>query len=195
MPRAMTTAMQTAIAANELLPAIFFSATFATGPIYVWSGYGSITWGGHTWSGIGTLGAVSVIDEASTIEPKNVTVSMSGIDATLLADVLNEFSLGSPAQIYFGLFAGTPPALIADPITAWSGRMDQPTIDVDANMATISIACENRLIDLNGSGGQRRLTNDDQTTINADDTGLSFAAACAEVTIYFGASPNISTNL
>ena len=56
--------------------------------------------------------------------------------------------LKSPATIYLGLFAGSPPALLADPIPIWAGRTDQAKISVSGQTAALSIACESRLIDL-----------------------------------------------
>ena len=42
-----------------------------------------------------------------------------------------------------------PGVLIASPITVWRGLLDQPTIDVSADTASISINCESRLIEMN----------------------------------------------
>jgi len=32
---------------------------------------------------------------------------------------------------------------------SWAGRTDQPTIEMDGSTATISINCENRLVEMN----------------------------------------------
>lgn len=194
MPRVMTSAMATAIVAGEIFPAIFFSATFATGPVYVWTGSGSIVWNGHTWIGIGTLGKISTIEEGTDVQARGVTVSLSGIDPTWLSDVLSEFKLGDPVTIWLGLFGGSPLALLADPIVSFSGRIDKPSIDVDGQSAVISINLENRLLDMNVSVAFR-YTNQQQQYDYPGDRGMEFVAGLQLRTIYFGANPNSTNNL
>jgi hypothetical protein len=186
MPRTMSSAMLAAIQSGNLQPALFVTASFLTGPIYVWTGYGSIAWGGHTWLGVGTLGTISVIEEGSTVEAKGVALGLSGIDPTLLADVLTEFQIGAPVAIYLGLFSGA--ALIADPIVAWAGRMDQATIDVSGQAAVISLGCENRLLDMNVSS-LKRLTNDQQQFDYPGDRGCEFVSSLAMARIFWGTTP------
>ena len=190
MPRTLTAPFLAATQATLLRPALFIEAHFISGPLYVWSGFGSITWNSQTWVGIGSLGSVSTIEEGSTVEAKGITLTMSGIDATLLADVLGEFQVGLPALVSLGLFDSTG-ALIADPVTSWSGRMDQPTIDVDGTAATIAINCESRLLDMNVAV-DRRYTNEDQQLDHPGDRGLEFVNSIQEVVIYWGRSPSSS---
>lgn len=192
MPRPMSTAMMAALAATELFPALFVEATFASGPVYLWSGMGPIVWNGQTWTGVGTLGKVTAIDDGSTVEARGINLEFSGIDPTLLADVLGEFLLGQPVIVSLGLFdAG---ALIADPITSWSGRMDQPTIDIDGKTASISINCENRLIDMN-TAVDRRYTAEDQQRDWPGDLGMNFVFSLQEKTWYWGTAPTSSGNI
>src|ERR1035441_8735896 len=77
--RAMSSAMLAAITSPGIQPAFFVMATFATGPVYLWSGIGSIFWNGQTWLGVGTLGSISVAEEGSTVEAKG---SYFGVCAT-----------------------------------------------------------------------------------------------------------------
>lgn len=188
----MSTAMAAAIGAAQLFPALFLEANFASGPVRLWSGLGSISWNGHTWTGIGTLGSVSAIDEGGTVEAKGVVLTLSGIDSSLLSHVLGEFVLGLPVTVWLGLFDEN--VLIDIPVTSFAGRMDQPTIDVDGKSATISINCESRLLDMN-IAVDRRYTTEDQQRDWPGDLGLSFVAQIQEITIYFGTAPSSSTNI
>ena len=143
MPRAMSSDMLAAVQSSELRPALFVEAYFVTGPIHVWSGYGTIQWNGHTWAGIGTLGGVSTIEDGASVEAKGITLTMSGIDSALIADVLGEFQLGAPVTVWLGLFSAG--ALIASPIVSWAGRMDQPSIEVGGTSPSMlsSVFCSN----------------------------------------------------
>ena len=193
MPRPMTSEYLAAIQSGMLRPALFVEANFTSGPIYVWSGLGLITWGGHEWVGIGSLGSVSTVEESSTVEAKGVTLTLSGIDATLLEGILDEFQVGLPVLVTLGLFneAGV---LIADPVLAFAGQMDQPTLEVNGTAATISINCENRLFEMNVAV-DRRYTNEDQQRDYPGDRGFEFVSSIQEAQIYWGRTPSSTHNL
>jgi hypothetical protein len=193
MPRPMSSAMLAAIQAQHLRPALFVQMQFMTGPLYVWSGTGSVTWNGHTWLGVGTLGTISTIEESGTVEAKGVTLTLSGIDPAMLADALQEFQTGAPVAIYLGLF-DSGGSLIANPVTSWAGRMDQPSIEVGGDSAVISIACENRLIEMNVAV-DRRYTATDQSIDYPGDLGFNWVLSIQEQNIYWGRVPSSSNNL
>ena len=190
MPRPnISNAMLAALVARDLKLAIFVEATFASGPVYLWSGFGPIAWNGRTWLGLGSLGKVSPIAEGTTVESRGITLTLSGIDPTLLSSVLGEFLLAAPALVYLGLF--TAGALIASPLTIWAGRMDKPSIKIGAETATININCESRLVDMNTSV-ERRYTADDQQRDWPGDLGMTFVNSIQEMTLYWGTAPTTS---
>ena len=191
--RDMTPAYLAAISSAILRPALFVQATFVSGPLYVWSGIGPITWNGQVWIGIGTLGGVSTIEEGSTVSAKGVTLTLSGLDPTLLTDVMEEFQVGLPVMVTLGVFDDTG-SLIADPVCCFSGRMDQPTIDVSGTTASIAINCENRLVEMNVSV-ERRYTDEDQKLDYPGDLGFQFVNGIQDAQIYFGRSPSSKNNL
>jgi len=135
------------------------------------------------------LGSISPIDEGSTVEAKGLTLGFSGFDTTLLGDVMSEFQLGLPALVYLALFTGG--VLIADPVNAWAGRIDQPTIQTDGASASIWINCESRLLDMSTSV-DRRYTADDQQRDWPGDLGFNFVNAIQEMTLYVGTAPTTS---
>lgn len=193
MPRSMSPSFLTALQSGEIRPLLFVEANFTSGPLYVWSGVGTITWNGRTWTGVGSLGSVSTIEEGSNVEAKGITLSLSGFDATLLTDVLVEFQVGLPVMVWLGLFDATG-ALIPDPILSFAGRMDEPTLDVDGTTATILINCENQLVSMNVPV-DRRYTNEDQRLDYPGDRALEFVNSIQDVTIYWGRTPSGHNNL
>lgn len=192
MPRNISSQMIAALQSNILRPAIFVEATFASGPLYLWSGWQPITWNGQTWQPLGSFGSVSMIEEASTVESKGMALELNGIDPNLLADVVDEFQLAVPAIVYLGLFDASG-NLIPDPITAFSGRMDQPTLSVAADSAKITINCESRLLDMNVAAEQR-YTNETQQFFFPNDLGMSFVSAIQDITVYWGRHPQSAGN-
>lgn len=188
----MSSDMLAALQASQLNPALFVELHFVTGVAYLWSGSGTISWNGHSWLGVGALGSVSTISEGATVEARGIALTLSGIDTAILADVVQEFQTGAPALVYLGLFdsGGT---LIASPITSFSGRMDQPTIDVGGDAATITINCESRLLEMNVAVG-RRYDPVDQALDFPGDEGFKFIPGVQERQIFWGRIPSLVNN-
>lgn len=192
--RAMSSDMRAALTSTLVRPALFAAITFANETVYLWNGRGTLTWNGHDWQGVGTLGGVSAIEEGSTLQARGITLTMSGIDTELFADILQQMSLGKPVALYLGFFdGGSPPALIVDPIPIWVGRTDQPTIDVTGNAIPLSLSCENKLIEMN-TPVDRRYTHDDQQIDNPGDLGFQFVSSIQDMTTYWGQTPNSTNN-
>jgi hypothetical protein len=191
VPRDISTALQTAFSSQYFNPVLFVELTFSNETIYVWSGIGSTSWNGQTWAGVGGLLGISTPEDSSVVEAKGITVSLSGIDATLLPEALNEIQLGLPVIVYLGALSGGTP--IATPVIAWSGRIDQPTFTIGRTDVSLDIACESRLVDVNVSV-ERRLSNADTQSLFPGDLGCSFVNSIQEKTIFFG-FPNSSNNL
>ena len=192
MPRTTDSGLIAALTAPNLQPAIFVLLAFTSGPQYLWSGIGSVTWNGQTWTGLGPLLMLSPIYDGATVEARGISVTLSGLDSTLLPLCMSDFALLLPAAVYLGLYSGG--SLISTPITAWAGRMDQPTIDCSGEDATITIALEDRLLDMNVAV-DRRLTNQDQQMTWPGDLGLQFVDAVQEITVYWGQGAQSTNNL
>jgi hypothetical protein len=181
------------------------SLQFADNTIYVWSGIGPITWNGNTYQGVGSLGSISTISEDSTVEAKNVAFELSGIPSTLVSEVLWETRLLYTAQAYFALW-DTSGNLIPNPVLSYQGKMDQPSIEDDGKTCSISISCENVLVDLNRPC-YRRYTNDDQQidlqatltrlglSSSTVDTGFRWVAGLQEQITFWGTMPSSINNV
>lgn len=193
MPRNISAPVIAALQAPILNPAFFVQIGFGSTTSYLWSGIGDVVWSGQTWNGVGSLLAITAPEDSSTVEAKGITISLSGIDSTLLPEVVNDFVLGLPVVMYLALYDDTN-TLIDSPVTAWSGRTDQPTIDVTGPDAVISLNCESRLLDMNVSV-ERRYTNEDLQRDNPGDLGFQFVNAIQNVTLFFGKAPAGKNNL
>jgi hypothetical protein len=200
MPRNLSGPMMDAVNAPVVYPALFFKGNFATGPVNLWTGYGTFTdtgGDGTVYTGVGYLAGLTAIEEGSTVGARGITVSLSGIDPQidgLLQGILSEFVLGAPVAVYLGLFDGNG-NLVSSPLyPCFVGCMDQPMVDVAATTAIISIACESKLMTLNVVAN-RRYTNDDQQLDFPGDRGLEFVNGLVETTIYWGAIPNSPNNM
>lgn len=192
MPRAMTAAMASAFQATVLYPAIFVDLGFLDGHLYVWSGVGTVAWNGQSWSGVGSLGNISIIEEGANIQARGITLGLSGVDSSLLGGVLQNLVQQLPVVVYLGLFSGpgsTSP--INDPVIIWEGQTDQPTIEITGTSAMISLNCESRLLEMNVLV-DRRYTNDDAQVTAPGDQAFMFVNSIQELQIFWGQVPTAS---
>lgn len=192
MPRELSSDMLAALEASVLQLAVFVEAQFQTGTVNIWTGNGPITWNGIDWLGAGSLLGISVIEQGLEVKAKGISLELSGIDSSLLADVLQETALGNPVTIYVGLFSGG--TLISSPYASWQGRMDQSTIEIDGDSARIQMNCETRLMDMDQSV-ERRYTQDDQQRDWPGDLGFQFVLGIQEVAIIWGTQARTGTSI
>jgi hypothetical protein len=193
VPRDISPATLAAMQGTILYPALFVQLSFVTMNVYLWSGLGSVTWNNQTWAGLGSLLGVSTAEDSSNVEAKGITITIAGLNPTLLPEPLQDYKLGLPALVYLGFFDGNN-VLVDTPLIAWSGRMDQPTLDIGAKEATVNISCENRLIDMNISVS-RRYTNEDQQMDHPGDLCFQFVDSLQERTLFWGQFPASTSNL
>jgi hypothetical protein len=160
------------LSAAAIKPVLFLQMQFTSGNAFMRSGIGNLQWNGQTWIGMGSLGTISAIEESSEIKATNVTFTLSGIAHDMLQKALGEVRQGYPVKLWFGTL-GDNNNVIADPLQIFAGRMDVPSIDEGTQTSTISIAVENRLIDLNRSR-ERRFTDQDQQIDHPGDLGFQY---------------------
>jgi len=117
---------------------------FDSGTVRLWNGSHDAIIEGETYTGSGSLLTLSEIEETGEIAARGATVTLSGLDAGFVATALAENYQNRDARILFG-------TIVNNTFTAYTlfrGRMDVMTINEGAETATISLAIENRLIDL-----------------------------------------------
>lgn len=186
MSRDISVGVQNAISATEVQPIILFEGSFASGSVYVWSGYGDLTWGSNTYSGVGTLGAISNVSEGSEISARGITVSMSGIPSDLISLVLADVRQGAVGKVHMG-FLNSSGVVIDDPILMFEGKLDVPSIQEGGDTSTITLTYESRLIDLQRAR-ESRYTNEDQQRAFPGDLGCEFIPSLQEAQITWGRS-------
>ena len=191
MSRDISAGVQSAISETQVQPIILFQGNFASGNIYVWSGYGNLSWGGGTYLGVGTLGSISSVSEASEISAKGITVSMSGIPSDLISLVLGDVRQGATGKVHLG-FLNSSNELIDDPILMFEGKLDVPSIQEGGDTSTITLSYESRLIDLQRAR-ESRYTNEDQQREYAGDLGCEFVATLQEKQITWGKADPVKT--
>ena len=183
MSRGVTTALNTELTATELQPFFAVELDFSSGILYLWTGYGDITFGGNTYNGGGDVLNITGVSETSEIRADGITIGLTGISSSLIASALTESYQGRNCKVYLGAISSG--AVVADPYAVFSGRMDVMTIDDSGETCDMVIQAENRLVDLDRPRN-RRYTSEDQKIDYPNDKGLEFVADLQDKQIIWG---------
>ena len=178
------TAMLLASEAATVAPVYFVKLQFDSADVLFHSALGDITWGGETYTGTGTLGAISGIEENADLVRTPISLSLTGLPNTLLSAFLNEQYQGRLATIYIGYLGLETHTLVDDPVIIYRGMMDVPKTRRGKTFS-ISLNIESRFAQWDRPQ-VRRYTNEDQRSRYSDDTGLQFVEQSTENQITWG---------
>jgi len=174
MSRTLTTATANAFAASVVAPAILVDIDYASGITRLHSGIGNLTFGGNTYTGTGTLGAITDLEESIDESANGCTLSLSAASA-IIALALTEDARGRPVRIYIGALNTSSGLLIADPALFFSGLVESMSHEDNGETGTVSLHC----VDETGDQErplERRLTNEIQQQLHPGDRGLEYVA-------------------
>lgn len=201
--RDLTAEMAAELASIGMLPCLIARLGFDSGTLYMWNGYGTLTWQGNDYIGGGNLVGVSTNEETQDLEAKGIILTLSGIPSNLISLALTERSRGRPFKMWLGAIdsstqsgslaqengdlitqesgddimldggAVIPNTLIGSPYQCFSGWMDVMEVSDDGNLAVIRLSVESAMLT-----GQRakvsRYTAEDQKKRFSNDKGLDF---------------------
>jgi len=136
---------ETEAAKTSIVMVTMVDLDFASGPLFAHDSIGTIPFNGNSYLGVGQYGGISVVSEAIDVIAKQVVLTLSGVDASLVSTSMFDNNQGRAVTIYIGLFNQGTGQFVDTPEALWVGRMDWPKIDIDQNTATITINCESRL--------------------------------------------------
>lgn len=184
MARDLSTAYATAIDGATLRLAYITLMDFASGDLQLWSGNGNLTWNSLTWTGTGTFGGISTIEEAKGIEAPGVQLSLSGVPSAMLALALTDTYQGRSVKVWQALFDASS-VLIADPVLVFSGYMDVMDIADAGEVGVITLNCVGANADLSRTR-ELRYTQAEQNRLFSGDLGLQYVAALQNKPLYWG---------
>lgn len=131
MSRGFPSDVLTALSSEHVALVTFAKLEFPSGTLYLHNSIGTYTWGGNDWLGTGDLGEISQLEEGAQISPYKITLSLSGLDATISGAALTEDYYLQPVTVYLGALNAND-VLIADPTIVWEGAMDQMELSIGA---------------------------------------------------------------
>lgn len=120
--------------------------TIQSEPLYMWTGYGDLDVDGKTYIGAGNFLYVSDITETADVRAAGASVTLTGIDQSILALAISQPYQGRLCNIKLGLLDDN--GIVIDMLTLFVGYMDQMNIEEGADNCTIQMTVESKLIDL-----------------------------------------------
>jgi hypothetical protein len=120
----------------------------------------------ETFLGIGQFGGIDLVDESIEVIARSITLTLSGVDSSLVATTMTENYQNRDVTIYLGFLNSTDRTLIDTPEVVWEGRMNQMSLNIAKGVADIKLTCEYRL---RREPRIARFTNEDQQTIFPND--------------------------
>lgn len=138
MPRDISTALNDKFLSQAVELFVAVELLFDSGPLRLWSGVGDKTIEGNTYTGTGSLLSVGGIEETDDLSSPGATVSLNGVDSSLVSLAIQEPYQNRVCRILLG--SGT------DHFEIFSGFMDVMTIEDTGDTCTINLSVESRLI-------------------------------------------------
>jgi hypothetical protein len=179
MSRGLNADFENAIGGAVFYGAVFLELHFISGYLRLWTGLGSKTFQSNTYTGTGSLLRLEQWEESTSLRLSALTVSLSGLDSTILGYALSESRYqGRSANLWINAMdeAGASSTVI-NSTQIIEGLMDQlKWTDNGADGVNMSLSIENRWNDL--FRPRLLLYNDqDQKTLFPRDDGFEYVAS------------------
>jgi hypothetical protein len=183
MSRTLPTGYAALTEGKVFRPVFLMFLDWPADPVYAWTGYGSITFDGHTWVGVGTYGAISQIAESKDIRANGISLTVSGIPSDLVAKALADDTSGASGKVYMASLANDG-TFAADPYLIFDGFIDVVPMEDSGETSTLTVQLEKELIDRRFN--DRRNTHEDQQIDYAGDMFFEFVAGLVDKQITWG---------
>ena len=167
MTRWVSTLNDANAATNQICLVTLAQLNFLSGTLYLNDGFGTLTWSGVPYLGLGDYGQIDAVQESTEVLAKQLILTLSGVDPSLVVSAMTENYQGRVVSLFVGLLDLNKLSWIDNPELAWEGRMDYMTVAIAQNSATISMICQNRL---NRESLVSRYTDTDQQIAYPGDT-------------------------
>lgn len=193
------------LSSTHVSPVLLAELDFDSGPLRLWSGYGTFEWNGKVFTGSGDLIGISPIEETQEIEARGLVCTLNGISTTMISLGLNERIRGRKFRLYLGVVGSTSYVatedepgrieledgsgyvrleneLAGEPYRVYTGLMDTMEYTDNGDTADVRLSVENILLSA-GRPKVLRYTMIDQQRRFPNDKGLEFINQLQDVEI------------
>jgi len=185
MARDLTGAFITAVSAGHVPCLLFVEMDFVSGYLRLCNAGYNFTWNGHTWLGLGYLGAIEEIREEAGPEAHGLSFQISGVPSDHVQKALGEHYQGRSVKVWFAPLNPDTYAVIADPKLIWEGLMDTMDIPEMGEKAVITITTESPMAAWD-KPNVKRFNHQDQIQDYPDDKGFEFVEKATSGEVIWG---------
>jgi hypothetical protein len=169
--------------ASHVTPYLLVSLDYESGAVRVSSTPFDVTFGGAEYLGVGRLGSISAIQEGPEMKSYGISLQMSGIPRSYMAEMRAERFQDRACRVWLG-FLNAAHQPVGSPAQMFGGRMDVVTFEIGETI-TATLTAESRLVDWERPR-IRRFTDQDQQLAYPGDRALEFAQATTEMELQWG---------
>lgn len=191
MTRGLSGALETAVAGEIVRPAYLLELRLDSGDVNVWSGTGTLNWNSKNWDGLGAMGSISGLTEASDLSDTVMRATLSHIPIATLPDFVDEFTTNDPVgrefDLHLALFNADGSLGAGDVITLTTGFIDSASM-IDGEGGAVQIDLVSEAARLRRTRVYR-FTAQHQEDLFAGDLGLEFVTDLDEEIRWGAANP------
>lgn len=151
--------------------------------VRLWTGVGTLPHGGNTYYGAGGALGFDGLEEITDVQSRGMTIRLDGVGAATVnsqGDTILDLAYRTEYQnracsVSIGFFDPATRALVADPVTWFTGFMDVMTPVEDGDTVAIEMTVENFMVLLERPV-PRTYTPEDQRELYPGDTFLDYVA-------------------
>ncbi len=191
--RRISTPNETGILAAVIKPVIFARLDFSSGVQRFHTEIGPKTaehpiHGPEVYTGIGDFGGLSSdVKETTSGAPTNLSLSLTGIDSSLINIALTDDYFRRDAELMLGLEDGNGD-LLDDPEILFSGYMDKVDVVLNQGFGQMSLNLESRGTNLLRNS-DHRFTDEDKQVEVPGDLMAEYVYRMADLTLRWGSVP------
>tara|TARA_B110000285_G_scaffold17300_1_gene16833 strand:+ start:456 stop:1022 length:567 start_codon:yes stop_codon:yes gene_type:complete len=176
MNRGSTTAFQNEVVKSANRPVHLAEIIFDDENVYMNDGYKTITYDSKDYVAVGNFMGFSAIQESVEVVVSKISMSLSGVDQSMISRFLNKEYIDRPVKIYTA-FLDDAQVLVANPVLIFEGRMDTPVISDDpiGGKSMMSVTATNSWVDFTRKTG-RHTNHEEQQIFFAGDKGFEYAS-------------------
>lgn len=152
------------------------------GPVRLWTGIGNRTintGSNQTFLGTGALLNLGAADEVSDLSAKSMSLTLTGLDTTLVSLALKEPYQRRQAKIWLGEKS------VSEVVQIFSGQMNTMNIEDTPDGATVQLTIESKLVELERARNWR-YTDENHQSRQSGDTFFSYVQAIQDVQVAWG---------
>ena len=176
--RSSSVLFEQAISKDDIRPYHLIYIDFESDPVRVTDYPRNITWDGYLWASAGHLLGFSDIKENKELRVDEVTITLSGVDQTVVSGMLNNNLLDNRVKIYYGVESAAneeePTATFVDPMLVFEGSIASYSFQETKDTVTCSMRVSNVFADFNRVAS-RHTTDAEQQHYFPGDRGFEFA--------------------